>query len=370
MKLTCSTEQLAAAIQQVKGAAAKKSTMPILASLHLQAMESGRLHLTGFDLDTGIIAEIPAEVQTPGAVCLPAGVLADLVPKLPDARVSLEPVMEGYMAVESGPAKFKLASLAADQYPPMHQAHGDMATVDAAALAGLLGRVAHAMSVDETRATLNGVYLHTPKDGPALAVATDGHRMAIAQAELPGLVVGGKKREAILARPGVVQLQRLLDGGGEVQMGVGTSLAQAARADRSLIFRLIDGAFPEFQQVVPKAWSTRAQVDRETLAGALKRISLLSSEKASAVRVEVGPEGLRFGARNPELGEAAEGVPAEVEGKALVVGCNARYLLDALGACGEDRVALEFVDDSNPIVVRPLEGDAFRAVVMPLRLQN
>jgi DNA polymerase-3 subunit beta len=238
----------------------------------------------------------------------------------------------------------------------------------------LVGKTSFAASTDETRYNLNGVYFE-PTSGSMRLVATDGHRLSMADAAVEGDFK--LKKGVILPRKGISELRKLLseamEGAEEKpkgELGFADNSAVFRRPGVVLVMRLIEGSFPDYRQVIPKAGEKVASVGRERLLQTLRRVSLLSSEKSNAVKLELGKGTLRIAAQNPDLGEAREDLPVEYDGEPLKIGFNAKYLIDVLGVLGDADVRLELADDLSPGVLRPAgePGEHFTAVIMPMRI--
>ena len=239
---------------------------------------------------------------------------------------------------------------------------------------GLVERTAFAASTDETRYNLNGVYFE-PVAGAMRLVATDGHRLSMADAAIEGDFK--LKKGVILPRKGISELRKLLseavEGAEEKprgELGFVDNSAVFRRTGVVLVMRLIEGSFPDYRQVIPKAGEKVASLGRERLLQTLRRVSLLSSEKSNAVKLELEKGNLRIAAQNPDLGEAREDVPVEYDGEPLKIGFNAKYLIDVLTVLHDADVRLELADDLSPGVVRPAgeAGEHFTAVIMPMRI--
>lgn len=367
MELLIATGELQRALDRVRGITEKKTTMPVLANVLLSAAKGTGLTVTGFDLDIAAVSSHPADVRTAGAVCINAALLNDIVSQAPDAEVRLR--KNGTrMEITSGSSSFKVAYLPGADFPQLPKEEAvDMATLSSDALLGMLQTVQHAISQDESRYVINGVYVEQQKTRLCMA-ATDGHRLAVVTrelAEVPGLRKSGR----ILPRKAVLTLARLLKEGGEstCELGFSDSMAFFKRPGMSLLARLIDGQFPEYQRVIPPKRDA-ILVPRARFEDALKRVALLSSDKSNAIRVDFAQGKLSVSANNMEVGEGRDTVEVSYEGPKLEVGFNARYLLDALAVVGQDEVALEVGDEQSPGVLRvPGESDV-TCVVMPMRV--
>jgi DNA polymerase-3 subunit beta len=295
---------------------------------------------------------------------------------MPEKDVLLKRASNNWLEVKSGSAEFKIVGLPAEDFPALPRFEKvQLVPVQPRQLLELIELTAFAASTDETRYNLNGVFFEAV-DGSLRAVATDGHRLSLAERAVPGDF--HLKKGVILPRKGLAEMKKLLldAAEGETKLGFIDSSAVLRRPDVNLVMRLIDGAFPDYRQVIPKAGEKRFTVGRERLLDTLRRISLLSSDKAHAVKLELEAGRLRVLSQNPDLGEGREEVPVEYQGDPLKIGFNARYLMDVLGAMvnlepvAVQDVAVELADDLSPGVVKPAGESAtqFTAVVMPMRI--
>jgi DNA polymerase-3 subunit beta len=353
----------------------KKSTMPILSHVLLEAKGTTELHVSATDLDLAVSSEHACQVTKPGALAVSARHLYEIVRALPEQEVSLKRAANNYLEVRSGPAEFRIVGLPAEDFPALPRFERvPFVVIDPAELLEMIERTAFAVSTDETRYNLNGVFFETA-GGAVRLVATDGHRLSLSEKKLSGDFA--LKRGVILPRKGLQELKKLL--GEAVESGEEKPEAKLGFVENSAIFRrpgvvlvmrLIEGMFPDYRQVIPKAGEKVVSVGRQRLLETLRRVSLLSTDKAHAVKLELGPGALRVLSQNPDLGDAREEVPVEYAGEPLKIGFNARYLMDVLQVVRSDDVALELADDLSPGVVRgATEADAgFTAVVMPMRI--
>jgi DNA polymerase-3 subunit beta len=368
MELKIAVDELQKALFRAQGIVDRKTTMPILANVLLSAAKDGRLRVTAFDLDIGVVSEHPAEVVKEGEITLQARTLFDIVKNLPEATLTLRKQENHYVELTCGSASFRIVGMNADQFPPLpKEEKAALAKIDGRALLALIEKTSFAISSDETRYVLNGVYLESAGAG-ARMVATDGHRLALAEAALgEGFKL---KRGVIVPRKALFELKRLLEEApdAEVHLGFAEASGIFRKPGLSMVMRLIDGQFPEYQQVIPKAAERSLIFPKGQLLETLKRVSLLSAEKAHAVKLQLAEGALKITSQNPELGEAREELPVEYAGKPLSIGFNARYLIDGLTALEGEQVKLELGDDSSPGVLRPVAGNAFTAVIMPMRI--
>lgn len=366
MRFSLSREVLLKPLQQVVGVVERRQTLPVLANLLVQ-VEGSRLSMTGTDLEVEMIARAEAEDAQKGETTIPARKLFEIVRALPDgSRVTLD-LASDKVTVRAGRSRFTLATLPANEFPSIEDLElVERISVPEAALKELIERTAFAMAQQDVRYYLNGLLLDLREDSLS-CVATDGHRLALCEADLPA---GAQTRkQIILPRKGVLELQRLLEGGERVlELEVGRNHLRVRREDVTFTSKLIDGRFPDYDAVIPIGADKEVRVDRETLRAALQRAAILSNEKYRGVKLEVSPGQLRIVAHNPEQEEAQEEVEAETGVDGLAIGFNVTYLLDALSSLRDERVLICLRDANSSALVREAGSDKARHVVMPLRL--
>ena len=365
MKFSADREALLKPLQAVIGVVERRQTMPILANVLLSA-KNGELAITATDLEVELVATTEPEIDSDGEVTVPGRKLLDICRALPDgASVSLSQSGEK-VSVRSGRSKFTLATLPAAEFPSVDEITTERTIdVDQGTLGELLDKTHFSMAQQDVRYYLNGLLIET--GGKHLrAVATDGHRLALCQAELKG----GKmeEKQVIVPRKGVLELQRLLSGEGQVSLALGNNHIRIQLDGIRFTSKLIDGRFPEYERVIPKNPGNELVADRETLKAALHRTAILSNEKYRGIRLMLRDGGLVLQAHNPEQEEAEEEVEVSYKGEDMEIGFNVNYLLDALGAIEGDDVTLAFVDANSSCLLRDPGNDDCKYVVMPMRL--
>ena len=368
MEFRIAADELKKALHRAQGIVERKATMPILSNVLVTASKTG-VTVTAFDLDIGIVSEHPAEVQKTGAITVSAKTLFDIVSFLPEAQVTVKKLPNNYAELTSGAAHYKIVGMAPEEFPklPKDDAAHPVA-ISGPILLEMIKKTQFAISNDETRYILNGVFFEPREKGLVRMVATDGHRLALVERELAGDFK--LKSGVIIPRKGLFELKRLLDEApdAECQLGFAENSAIFKKPGLSMVMRLIDGQFPEYQRVIPKEGEKQLLVRRDKLFDALKRISLLSADKSNAVKMSLSENLLRITANNPDLGEAKDDLEVAYRGGSLTVGFNARYLLDVLGVLEADEVSLELGDEHSPGVLHPPGDRSFTAVVMPMRV--
>ena len=366
MRFSLQREVFLKPLAQVVNVVERRQTLPVLANLLVQVRD-GQLALTGTDLEVEMVARVAVEDAADGETTIPARKLFDIIRALPDgSRVTVSQSAEK-VTVQAGRSRFTLATLPANDFPSIDEVEAtERVTVPESTLKELIERTSFAMAQQDVRYYLNGL-LFDLREGNLRCVATDGHRLALCEAEYEGGVQA--KRQIIVPRKGVTELQRLLEGGDrEVELEMGRGHLRVKRNDVTFTSKLIDGRFPDYEAVVPIGADQQVTVDREVLRASLQRAAILSNEKYRGVRIEVSPGQLKISAHNPEQEEAQEEIEAETRVDGLSVGFNVNYLLDALTALKEEQVILAMRDANSSALVREASNERCRHVVMPLRL--
>jgi len=258
----------------------------------------------------------------------------------------------------------------AEEYPALpKEEKASLTRIDGRVLLEMIEKTSFAISTDETRYILNGLYFESPEPGAVRVVATDGHRLSLVARSMEGSELK-LKHGVIIPRKGLFELRRLIDEAPDAECFLGFTDTSAIfkKSGLSMIMRLIDGQFPDYQEVIPQENKGALTLPRQRLLATLKRISLLSEAKSNAIKIELTENQLRVSSQNPDLGEAHEDLPVEYSGGKVEVGFNARYLVDVLSVVGEDDVSFEIVDDQSPGVVRPATDRGYTAVIMPMRI--
>jgi len=366
MRFSLSREVLLKPLQQVVNVVERRQTLPVLANL-LVSVEGNKLSMTGTDLEVEMIARSEVDDAENGETTIPARKLFEIVRALPDGSKVTISQSGDKVTVQAGRSRFSLATLPSRDFPAVEDLDlVERIRVSESALKELIERTAFAMAQQDVRYYLNGLLLDLRESG-LRCVATDGHRLALCEAELPE---GAQTRKQIIVpRKGVLELQRLLEGGDrEVELEVGRNHLRMRRTDVTFTSKLIDGRFPDYEAVIPIGADKEVKVDREALRAALQRAAILSNEKYRGVKLEISPGQLRIIANNPESEEAQEELEAETKIDNLSIGFNVTYLLDALSALREEHVILNLRDGNSSALVREASHDRSRHVVMPLRL--
>lgn len=366
MRLSIQRETLLKSLQQVIGVVERRQTLPVLANL-LFVVGNGELSLTGTDLEVEMVSRTSADDMVDGDVTIPARKLFDICRALPDGcKIKLEQNGDKVI-VNAGRSRFTLATLPASEFPTTDGIETvEKVTLPEAALKALMDQTSFAMAHQDVRYYLNGLLLDV-RENVLRCVATDGHRLALAEAKLESQVA--TRRQIIIPRKGVMELLGLFENGeGIVELEFARNHLRVTRGAVTFTSKLIDGRFPDYEAVIPLGVDKEVLVNREELKSALQRAAILSNEKYRGVKLEVAPNRLRIVAHNPEQEEAVEEVEAKTGVSELSVGFNVNYLQDALGAIGGEEVLLCLRDAQSSCLLRRPGSEEARHVIMPLRL--
>ena len=365
MKFSATRESFLKPLQAVIGVVERRQTMPILSHV-LVNLKGGRLSVTATDLEVELVAGADVEGKSDGETTVPGRKLYDIVRALPEGCKVDFSVSGSRATVKGGRSRFTLSTLAAGDFPTVDEIAGQNSiAVEQAELHWLIDKTQFSMAQQDVRYYLNGLLLEA--EGKTLrAVATDGHRLALAEVDLKDKVV--KDEQVILPRKGVLELNRLLDGEGNLTVLLGTNHFRVETEGTRLTSKLIDGRFPDYNRVIPEKATGVVRSERRVLREALQRTAILANEKYRGVRLELGANNLVISANNPEQEEATETVVVEYDGNEAEIGFNVNYLLDALAAVEGEGIELHITDANSSCLVQGDEKERTRYVVMPMRL--
>ncbi|MFZ2619756.1 MAG: DNA polymerase III subunit beta [Alphaproteobacteria bacterium] len=372
MKLSISRETLLKNLRHMSAVVEKRTSIAILSNVRIKAANNV-LELTATDNDITIQGTAEAFVEEAGTTTASAHKLFEIMSKIPEGVMVNMELKDGgnRLAISAGKAKFSLACLPADAFPAdqLTAMSGAVTfTMPAKALANALTKAQFAASTDDTRAYLTGVYLHVPEgeDNILRFVATDGHRLAKVDmalpegaAEIPGV---------ILPRKCVAELKKLTEDGKDITLSIGETKVQAAAGELKLTSKVIDGTFPDYHRVIPKANTAKMAVARRTLLQAVGRVAILSHEKSRSVRFSVHDNNLSITANNPDQENASEDVKVAFDGAQLDVGFNAKYVEDIGAQVAGDDMEFLFKDNTSPVLVTDPTDPTALFVVMPMRI--
>jgi DNA polymerase-3 subunit beta len=370
MKLSVSRETLLKNLRHMSAVVEKRTSIAILSNVRLGAKKN-QLETTATDNDITVQGTAEAFIEEEGVTTVHAHKLFEIISKIPEGVMVNISLVEGgnRLIIEAGKAKFSLACLPAEAFPDMTSVeNGQQFSIKAGDLAKALNKAQFAASADDTRAYLTGVYMHVPEDQPGKLrfVATDGHRLAKVDIDLPE---GAKDMPAvILPRKCVNELRKLTEEAGEITLTVADTKVQAEAGDMALTSKVVDGTFPDYDRVIPKENKAKMAVARKTLLQAVDRVAILSHEKSRSIRFALDKNQLTISANNPDQENATEDVKVDYGDSHIDVGFNARYVADIGGQIESDDMEFFFKDSTSPVLVMDPEDAASLFVVMPMRI--
>ncbi|PIR21235.1 MAG: DNA polymerase III subunit beta [Deltaproteobacteria bacterium CG11_big_fil_rev_8_21_14_0_20_47_16] len=371
MEIKITKSELLSGLFWTQSVVERKVTMPVLSNALLEATPK-TLTITATDLEVGVRSTHTADVATPGKVTVHAKNLYEIIRQLPDEKVKLTVKANHWVEIVSGKSRFKIVGMSADEFPKLSFSEGkEVQSVPTDTVLEMISKTAYAMSTDEVRYNLNGIYCEARdvEGKPGIRfVATDGHRMAYCERPTPGKFALPKG--VIIPRKGVGELKRLCDSGGDAPVSLyfdGKQLV-AARGAVTMLVRLIDGQFPPYEQVIPKDLPKVVTADRKQFIDSLKRASLVASDMSHAVKMTFSPGMIEISTTNPDVGEVHEEMAATYKGETFDVGFNAKYFLDLLAVISDESVVMGLKNNVSPCVIRSEFDRGFLSMVMPRRL--
>jgi DNA polymerase III subunit beta len=368
MEIKAKREGLLATLYWTQSIVERRNTMPILANVLLEATK-GSIRVTATDLEVGVRGEVEGAVAKEGTITVNAKKIYEIIREVPNDQVQIKRLENDWVEIRSGKSVFKIVGLDAKEFPQFPKFDSKaLSTTPASTLREMIERTIFSVSTDETRYSLNGVFIEQGDAGKIRMVATDGHRLAFEEKSIGSF---GLTKGVILPRKGLAELKRLLDDGGDgaVSLGFRENMGLVVKEKVELFMRLIDGDFPDYTKVIPTGNPNLVKIEHDELLQALRRVSILSSERYKGIRMEFSDSKVAISANNPDLGEAVEEIEADYKGKPLSIGFNARYLIDVLGVLGGDgEIDMELKDELSPSVIRKAGVDNYLYVLMPMRL--
>ncbi len=366
MKFTITRDNLQQGLAAVGASIPTRTTLPVLSNILIEAADGG-VQMSGTDLDIAVTLRVPAEVQDPGAITVPAKKLQELARELPEAPVNVSTTGERF-EISCGRATFRLNGMARDEFPTFPQVDFDASwRISAELMSMMIERTAFAVSTEESRPILNGV-LWQLAEGEMRMVATNGHRLA--KLSVPTQPTDAPHADLIVPPKALAQVQRLFEPGDEIDVARSENHLGFRKDGTRVYTRLIEGPYPNYEQVIPKDNDRIALADRETLTRSLRRMAVVASDQTHRVRLSFTGAALRLSVETPDLGDAHEEMEVQYTGEPVDIGFNANYLLEVLRFMPTEEVKLSFKAPERAATVEPVDeadGD-YLCLVMPLRL--
>jgi len=373
MNFTVDRDLLIDVLTGIQGVAERRHTMPVL-SHALMTIGGGNLTVVSSDLEIVVRCTQPISTGEPGSIALPARKLLDIAKVLPKGSPVTVAGKEGnYVEISAGRSHFRLAGLPAQEFPEMpEKPAGKAVSVDGDVFRTLSERVVPFASSDETRYNLAGILLErsgTEAESMLRMVATDGHRLAMADGEVGNVGELLASRKILVPKKGILEIRKLAESGpGSIDLSASEKFLFAAKGDTEVWVRLLDADFPDYRQVVPKENLLKATVGRDAFAEVLRRVAVMAPDKVHSVKLSFSGKQLEVSSTSPDQGEARDLLEAEYEGPAMKIGFNGRYLQDAVSGVAEEKVVLQLKDEVSQVILRPEKETSFLAIVMPMRI--
>lgn len=366
MKITVEKDELQKRLSNIQNIVEKKNTMPILNHFLLDVGKEGS-YITATDLETAFREPINVDISEEGRICVPARKLFEIVKEI-EGQITLEFLDNQWLKVRSGKSLFRLACLSADEFPVWPSIEGsEEMGMPVDVLLEMIDRSLYAAGESDTRYVLNGLLFHIKPDGTHTVVGTDGHRLALLTKETGWSPKEEKK--VILSRKSVAELRRFLsEKSSAVNMTIGKNHMLFSIGNIRLLTRLIEGTYPNYEQVIPANNTKILTTDRNMFVKSLRRVSIMSKERSSAVKVDIENGNMVISATNPDLGEATDEVAIDYTGDKMTLAFNAKYILDALSVMTSDNVLIKLNEPLSPVLLMEDGREDYKYVVMPMRL--
>jgi DNA polymerase-3 subunit beta len=352
-------------LRLAQGIADRKSTMPMLANVLLRTQGKDKIFVGATDLNVSLTAELKSQNASEGGITLNAKSLYELIVNAPGEDLVLKKADNHWAEIKSGKVSYRIVGMPDRDFPKMpDHREASYSTIESAVLREMIDRTLFSVCNDETRFHLNGVYFES--DGSkARMVSTDGHRLS----KVERTIAGGPKLSAgiIIPKKGLLEIKKVLETGPACKLAIKTPHLFLVQDDIALAVKLIEAQFPPYEQVIPKDHKRNITMDRLRLIDALKRAQLMSSE-TRGVKLASTKEGVTITSDNPDLGEVREELEAEYSGDAIAIGFNPKYVVELLGQMGADQITLSLGGELDPGLIRPVGGDDYLGVVMPMRI--
>jgi DNA polymerase III subunit beta len=373
MNFTVDRDLLIDVLTGIQGVAERRHTMPVL-SHALMTIGGGNLTVVSSDLEIVVRCLQPVAGGEPGSIALPARKLLDIAKVLPkESAVTVAGKEGNYVEISSGRSHFRLAGLPSQEFPEMpEKPPGKTVSIDGDTFRKLSERVVPFASSDETRYNLAGILLEraeTESGSMLRMVATDGHRLAMADGEVGKIGELLAARKILVPKKGILEIRKLAESGpGSIELSASEKFLFASKGDTEVWVRLLDADFPDYRQVVPKENLLTATVGRDAFAEVLRRVAVMAPDKVHSVKLSFSGKQLEVSSTSPDQGEARDLLEAEYEGPAMKIGFNGRYLQDAVSGVSEEKMVLQLKDEVSQVILRPEKELNYLAIVMPMRI--
>jgi DNA polymerase-3 subunit beta len=367
MEIRIARNEFLKGLQSVQGIVDTRSTMPILSNILLETQEQG-ISITATDLEIGLKGFCEARVIQKGKVTINAKKIHDIVRELPEQDIHMNDEKENWVKISCGNSHFNLAGFPPEDFPslPAYSEEG-MIGLSGTEIKEMIEKTIYAVSTDENRQALNGVLFRLSANRNQM-IATDGHRLAL----ITGKKIGGAEEEknVIIPRKVLSEIVKTIDEEEPLFFSVTDNHLVFKQTKRILISKMIDAKFPNFEQVIPRENQIKLKISRQELIHTLRRVSVLTSDRSKMIKFVIGDNKMILESEESEVGNAKEEIGYEGSAEKLVIGLNARYLLDVLNAFDQEEVGIELKDSLGPALFVPFGEDTYKCVIMPMRIEE
>lgn len=369
MKLEIEKKDLMNLIGKTQNIVEKRNTMPVLMNVLLEA-DQNELRVFATDLEVSLTDSVKAKISQPGKVAVSAKSLFEIAKELSEGFIQLHRKDNNWLEIKQGKYLSKIVGISADEYPVFPSYSGNnFLKIDSDVLTDMIDKTIYSVSNDETRYHLNGVYFEQKGDAGYTMVATDGHRLCLVNRNIPAAREIVQGQGVIIPRKGLHEIKKILESlSGEFELAIDGSQLIVRKESTTLMIRLIEGKYPNYQQFIPSKLTQKIRINREAFLTSLKRVSLLANHKSKAVTLSLSNGRMEIASNNPELGDAKEEIEVGYDGKDMKIGFNAKYITDVLNAINDEEVDFEINDQLSPGLMRPHNDQSYTCVVMPMRI--
>lgn len=371
MELTVQRQSLFEALQIAQGIVEKKSSMPILSNVLITTTEDA-IRLTATDLQVGILLKCPAQIIQPGEISIIARKFFEIVRELPDEEIYLKLKENNRLLISSKGTQFNIVGLPAEDFPSLPETDEiEMLDLDGTFLRDMIYKTIISVSLDDGRYNLSGIFFESLKQEEnriLRMVSTDGHRLTLMDKVFDTMDETIFSKGVLLPRKAVTELLKILEKPGPVKIGFKASFGVFRKEETLMVIRLLESTFPDYNLVLPKQSEKSISLSKQDLIDTMKRMAILSTDKYKGVKLSLTQGSLEIQSVNPEIGDAKENIAIDYTGKAMEVGFNARFFIDALQVMESETITLELSDSVSPAIVRGENDPGFKALIMPMKL--
>ncbi len=367
MQFNISKDQFLKALNKVQGIIEKKHTIPILANVLIEAINN-QIIMTATDLEVGVKSTYEADIIESGKITISAKKLFEIIKELPDSVINITTKNNYWVEIKCEKSLFNLVGLSPDDFPKFPEINTNKVIIDKNIISEMIEKTIFSVSNDETKFNLTGIFIKN-EDGFLNFVSTDGHRLSLSKSSVDGLNEDKFQKGFILPKKGILEFRKLIEiTDSLIHIGVTDNNFSISNDQSTLIMRMVDGDFPDYKRVIPEKGKNVAEIKRENFLHALRRISILSSEKSKGIKVSISKNLLVLSSSNPDLGDAREEIEIDYIGDDITIGFNARYIIDILQVIKTDSVNLFLKDNISPGLISPLNDENYITVIMPMRI--